>query len=269
MRHILTIALFSITSKVMSQELFVYTEPASNMPAKSFGLRLNNSIMREKETGDINYHLMPELMLGLSKKFMIHADAFISNRNGSASAEGGSIYTKYRFLSNDDVHAHFRLAVYGRYSFNNSEIHQTEINLMGHNSGYEAGLIATQLLHKVAISSGLSLIKATDNGNNHKYLYGTLDSRAINHTLSIGKLMLPKAYTGYNQTNVNLMLEILSQLNLGSGKYYTDMAPSIQFIIGSVARIDLGYRQQLGTTLERTAPNGFLVRLEYNLFNAF
>jgi len=43
----------------------------------------------------------------------------------------------------------------------------------------------------------------------------------------------------------------------------------VQFIFNSVARLDLGYRQQLSSSLYRTAPNGLFIRLEYNLFNAF
>ena len=81
--------------------------------------------------------------------------------------------------------------------------------------------------------------------------------------------MLPKDYTDYKQTNLNLMLEFLNQFNLGSGKYYMDIAPSMQLIFNSVARVDIGYRQQLNSSLYRTAPNGLFVRLEYNLFNAY
>jgi hypothetical protein len=97
----------------------------------------------------------------------------------------------------------------------------------------------------------------TDNGNNNKFVYGLDNSKAINYTFSIGKLMLPKEYRGYGQTNLNMMLEFLSQVNIGSGKYYMDMAPSVQMIFNSEARVDIGYRKQLSTTLLRTAPNGF------------
>lgn len=239
------------------------------MAAKSVGLRLNNYSMRETYTSNTNYHLIPEVMVGVSRKVMVHGDAFLSNRNKSLATEGGSVYGKYRFYSTDDVQTHFRMAAYGRYSFNNSDIHQEEINLYGHNSGFEAGVIATQLLHKVALSSGLSFLKATDNGNCNKYPYGNANTRALNYTLSVGKLMLPKEYKDYKQTNVNLMLEFLNQYNLGSGKYYTDVAPSVQFIFNSVARIDVGYRKELSTTLRRTAPNGLFIRLEYNFFNVY
>ncbi|MFT7164361.1 MAG: hypothetical protein ACI9CZ_000934, partial [Flavobacterium sp.] len=42
---------------------------------------------------------------------------------------------------------------------------------------------------------------------------------------------------------------------------------SIQFIVNSQARIDLAYKQELYTTMYRTAPNGFLLRLQYTFFN--
>lgn len=269
MKTRLIIAMLLISLSGMAQELFVYTEPASNMATGSFGLRLNNYFMPESYTNKTDYQLIPEIMVGVSRRLMIHGDVFLSNRNKPLSTEGGSIYAKYRFISNDEVQKHFRMAAFGRYSFNNSNIDQEEINLYGHNTGFEAGIVATQLLHKVALSSGLSFLKALDNGSSNKFLYGNLNSKAINYTLSVGKLMLPKEYTDYKQTNLNLMLEFLNQLNLGSGKYYMDVAPSVQLIFNSVARLDLGYRQQLSSSFYRTTPNGLFIRLEYNLFNAF
>lgn len=141
--------------------------------------------------------------------------------------------------------------------------------MYGHNTGYEAGLVATQLMRKVALSSSVSVVKAKDNGNNNKFIYGSKDSKAVNYTFSIGKLMLPKEYKDYRQTNINLMLEFLNQVNIGSGKYYMDVAPSVQVILNSQSRVDIGYRKELISTLLRTAANGFFIRLEHNLFNAF
>ncbi len=119
------------------------------------------------------------------------------------------------------------------------------------------------------MSSSISYLNATDNGNNNKFVYGSDKSKAINYSFSIGKLMLPRQYKDYRQTNLNLMAEFLTQLNTGSGKYYVDIAPSVQFIFNSQGRLDMGYRKELSSTLLRTAPNGFFVRLEYTLFNAF
>jgi hypothetical protein len=251
---------------VKAQELFVFTEPASNMAKGNLGIRLMNSIMKQTDGNGYNTHFMPEVMYGFSNKLMAHSSVFLSNRNNTLVTEGFSLYAKYKFLNNDEVKRHFRMTTFARYSFNNSDIHQEEINLIGHNSGYELGVIATQLLHKVAISGGLSFIEAINNGN--KYQFPTAQSaNALYYTLSFGKLMLPKKYTSYNQTNVNLMCEFLGQSLLPNGKIYVDVAPSIQFIFLSKMRLDLAYRQQLYTNMQRTTQSGFVVRLEYNFFN--
>jgi hypothetical protein len=268
MRKLILLGMFFLSLSCHAQELFSMTEPASNMASGSVGFRVDNSIMDETNSSKINYHLIPEIRIGVSKKLMINANAFFSNRSKQFKGEGGSIYAKYRFFSNDAVQRHFRMAVFGTISFNNSDIHQEEINMYGHNTGFEAGMVATQLLHKVALSSSISLVKAMDNGNNNKYVYGTKNNKAINYSLSIGKLMLPKEYSNYHQTNINLMVETLSQVNTGSGKYYLDIAPAVQLIFNSESRIDIGYRKQVSSSLLRTAPNGFFIRLEHNLFNA-
>ncbi|MDB5276603.1 MAG: hypothetical protein JWR61_1558 [Ferruginibacter sp.] len=269
MTKLLLLGMLFLSLSCHAQELFSMTEPASNMAAGSIGFRIDNSIMDETNSSKINYHLIPEIRIGVLKKLMINANAFFSNRTKQLKREGGSIYAKYRFLSNDAVQKHFRVAAFGTMSFNNSDIHQQEINMYGHNTGFEAGMVVTQLLHKVALSSSISLAKAVDNGNNNKYVYGTKNNKAINYSLSIGKLMLPKEYSNYHQTNINLMVETLSQVNTGSGKYYLDIAPSIQLIFNSESRIDIGYRKQVSSSLLRTAPNGFFIRLEHNFFNAF
>lgn len=264
---IFVIAIF-VSFNTSAQELFVFTEPASNMPAKSLGIRDMNAFMFEK-SGELNYHNMPELMWGINKKWMLHAQGFISNRQeGGLKVEGGSLYAKYRFYSKDAINNHFRMALYGRYSLNNADIHQQEIETMGHNTGFETGLIATQLLHKIAISSSVSYEKALDNKPDYKFPT-TESNSAMNYTLSVGKLMLPKVYTDFKQTNVNLMLEFLGQRLNDNGKSYLDIAPSIQFIIRSQARVDVGYRKELYSDMIRTAPDGFILKFEYTFFNAF
>lgn len=266
-RLILLLFVFSLQS-VKAQELFVYTEPASNMAAKSFGFRANNYLMFDGKTKKASYHLLPEVMWGASKRVMIHAEAFLSNRGSRFVAEGGQVYFKYRFYSVDEVHSHFRMAFYGRYSFNNSDVHQRAIDLNGHNSGYESGLVVTKLKNKVAVSASISYLHATDNGK-EKFIYGIKDRNAVGYTLSIGKLMLPKEYTSYKQTNVNLMFELLGQVNMNTRYSFLDIAPSVQFIFFSRMRLDAAYRIPLVKDLDRTAPVGFLLRIEYNIFNAY
>lgn len=268
MKKILCLLLILAVSKLQSQELFVSTEPASNMPAKSIGLRLSDYSMKEKyATGNSN-RLVPEIMWGVNKHLMLHAEGFISNRNNNnLSAEGIGFYGKYRFLSNDKVHSHFRMAAFGRYSFNNSSIQQEEIATNGFNTGYQLGLIATQLLHKTALSSTISYEQAFDNGSTNKFPV-TQSATAINYTFSAGHLFFPKQYTNYKQVNFNMMVELLGQTLTDNGKSFLDIAPAAQFIFNSQLRIDVGYRAELYSSMYRTAPNGFLFRVEYLLFNA-
>lgn len=261
------LSLLFCTKVVSAQELFTYTEPASNMPAKSLGLRITSTFMDEVASNKTNIHILPELMYGFNKNLMMHVSAFVSNRNNVFTTEGGALYARYRFYSKDDLHRHFRMAVFGKYAFNNSDIHQDEINISGHNTGLETGIIATQLLHKTALSSTVSFEKAFDNSINK--FPSSQPSEAINYSLSCGKLMLPKEYTSFKQTNMNAMIELIGQVLPQNGKSYFDIAPAIQFIFNSQARIDAGYRFQLVNSMERTAPQGFLFRFEYLLFNPF
>jgi hypothetical protein len=222
--------------------------------------------MKETLKSGYNYHLMPEIMFGINKNLMLHTTAFVSNRSNNLVTEGGSLYAKYRFLSLDDLHSHFRMAFFGRYSLNNSDIHQEEIETMGHNSGYELGFVATKLVNKIALNTTISFEKAMDNKPNYDFPNGQ-SNNATNYIFSFGKLVFPKKYTSLKQTNLNLMVEFLGQTLNESGKSFLDIAPSLQFIIRSQARIDLAYKQQLYSGMLRTAPNGIYVKMEYILFN--
>lgn len=265
-QYFLWVALLA-ASHAFAQELFVYTDPASNMPAKTIGIRATQSFFKDVNKGTTNYHILPEVMFGINKNLMIHAEAFVSNRNKALTYEGVGLYAKYRFYSKDDVHTHFRMAAFGRLSTNNSDIHQDEIDINAHNSGYQLGFIVTQLLHKVALSSSVSYVQALNNGSTNKFPSNQAD-QAINYTISFGKLLLPKEYTNYNQTNLNVMVELLGQKLVGNSKGYLDVAPSLQLIIHSQTRVDIGYRHQIYSDAIRTAPNGLLLRLEHLLFNA-
>ncbi len=266
MKQILVLILIAYSSVVTAQELFVVTEPASNMPTGSIGVRLGQSLMKEKFKSGYNYHMMPEIMWGANKKLMLHAAVFISNRNKNLATEGGSLYAKYRFLSKDDIHQHFRMAAYGRVSVNKSDIHQEEINTMGHNSGFETGIVATQLLNKVAISASSSFEKAMNNSPTYKFPT-TQSNSATNYTLSFGRLMYPNKYKSFKQTNINLMAEFMGQTLNQNGKSFLDVVPSIQFIINSQARMDVAYVREIYSNMLRTAPNALYLKLEYSFFN--
>ena len=257
-----------VSSQGNAQELFVYSEPASNMPAHSIGIRASNWFMGGQNDKSPDYHFIPELMWGAGKNLMLHAEGFFGNSHQRLEAEGIGFYGKYRLYTHDEVYKHFRLAVFGRVTTNNSPVVREEIELNGFNSGYQLGLIATQLLHKQAFSTSLYFTQALNNGNGNKYPSVQPD-QAINASLSAGRLLFPKNYTGYDQTNVNIMAELLGQHLVGSGKSYLDIAPSVQFIFNSQLRVDVGYRKELYSNMSRVTANGLMVRIEYLLFNTF
>ncbi|MBS1616127.1 MAG: hypothetical protein JST06_08440 [Bacteroidetes bacterium] len=249
---------------VQAQELFVFTEPASNMPAHTIGLRASNWLMQARKGGSV-YSFYPELMWGKSKHLMLHVEGFFSNQQGSFRAEGAGLYAKYRFYVRDTIYRHFRAAAFARLSAIQAPVMQEEIALAGHNSGYSLGLVGTQLLHRLALSSSFWWEHATDNlGQNE--LPAQQPGDALNLSLSGGLLILPKRYTGYQNLNLNLMAEVLSQQLIGSDKHFVDLAPSLQFIFNSQTRVDIGYRFELSGNMSRWAPNGALLRVEHLLF---
>ena len=189
------------------------------------------------------------------------------NKNGNFHGDGFGFYGKYRLYTADQVNRHFRVATFGRVSYNTSYIDQEEIDLARNNSGYAIGVIATQLLHKQAISSSFSFARATNNNDNK--IPPMQADKAINFSVSTGRLILPKTYTSYKQTNVNLIVEILGQHLIGSNKAYIDLAPSVQFIFNSQTRVDIGYKYELYSNMRRATPNAVMIRVEHLLFNVF
>ncbi|KIX19992.1 hypothetical protein SY27_15855 [Flavobacterium sp. 316] len=266
MKKILIIFVITFFQNSKAQELFVVTDPASNVPTNSLSIRLANTFFERTIDNKYNYSFNPEVTYGLNKNLMFRGTIFNSNRNGNFEFSGANIYSKYRFFSSDDLNSHFRMAAYGRLGFNNSPIHQEQIEIMGQNGGFEAGIVATKLIHKIAISSSVSFEKVFNNGSENPFP-DNLGNNATNYTLSFGKLMYPKKYTNYKQTNINLMLEFVGQTINENGKSYLDVIPAIQFIINSQARIDLAYKRELINSMQRTAPNGFYLNFEYTFFN--
>jgi hypothetical protein len=240
-----------------AQELFVFTEPASNMATRSIGLRLDNTIYN-----DGAYRLSPEIMWGASRRWMIHVAGYASDMDRRFGPEGGSFYAKYRVYAHDEVHEHFRVALFGKVSGeSHRSVYKDEIDLNGSNSGYQAGIVATQLLHKLALSGSAAYTQRWDGGPTSR--------AALNYTASAGLLLLPRHYTGYGQTNVNLMCEFLGATALDKPAAYLDVGPAVQFIFHSIARLDVGYRTQIAGGMQRWATGGLFIRLEYNILNAY
>lgn len=276
-----------------AQELFVSTEPASNMATGSIGFRLNSKLFKMQHDGQYDgYRIEPEIMFGVNKNIMVHIAAYGSNMfQKSFRMEGGSLYGKYRFYSNDDVHEHFRMAAYGKASLiKNPEylvitahhlfpdgnggyiqheeilhVRSNDIDIDGNNSGIAGGVVATQLKNKLAFSASLGYLRRWNNIQYKTEIFQPL--QAINYTASAGLLLFPKEYTSYKQTNMNLYLEILGQSYTDKKQYYIDAAPAIQFIFNSIARLDIGYRTKLSGNVERLSKSSFMIRLEYNLLN--
>lgn len=61
MRKFLIAFSFFLIQGISAQELFVVTDPASNVPAGSLGIRLGQSIFKEQMKSGYSYHLMPEV----------------------------------------------------------------------------------------------------------------------------------------------------------------------------------------------------------------
>lgn len=277
------------------QELYVSTEPASNMATGSIGLRLNSKLFKMNHDGKFDsYRIEPEIMVGVSKKLMVHVAGYGSNMfQRHFKFEGASLYGKYRFFSQDDVHEHFRMAAYGKVSLiknpqvfittephllpdgnggfiqHEQEIHlqSNDIDIDGNNSGIATGVVATKLINKMAYSASAGYSYRLNNINNKTEIFQPL--HAITYTTSAGFLLLPKEYTSYKQTNMNFYLEMLGQSFLDKRLYYIDVAPAMQFIFNSIARLDLSYRTQLSGNINRLSNNSFMVRMEYNLLNVF
>ena len=246
----------------LAQELYVFAEPASNMPAKSIALRIANE---GTFSPDFSSRTIGDVMLGFNKNIMVHLQGFASDLGGSYQLEGGSLYAKYRFLSIDDAQSHFRAAAFGRISTSNRKSFTEDINLEGDNAGWQGGLVFTQLLHKLAISATMGYSKVFESQSNR--LAGT--DQMINYSLSSGYLLFPLVYKNYNQPNFNLYFEALGHTNPANGNSYVDLAPALQLVLNSKTRIDLGYRFQVaGNMSNRYSKNMYLVRAEFNFFSA-
>ena len=68
-----------IATCLRSQELYVFSEPASNLPAKSLSAKMTMRLADNQFSGKLNQRYMPELMAGISKSLMFRASASFSD----------------------------------------------------------------------------------------------------------------------------------------------------------------------------------------------
>lgn len=254
-----------------AQELYVYTEPASNMPAHSLSLKLSGYYNIDRlHTDRITQRYVPELMWGVSRKLMLHAGtSFADMHTRNFGWEAAYLYAKYRFLSLDDVHRHFRMAVFGKLAHSKNPFHYDEVSLLD-KSGVAGGIIATGLLNKTAVSVSVSNTQILGKARTSKVLYiPERNYQAMNYSVSAGYLLWPRQYTDFKQTNINLYAELLAQQTLDRRTHYVDLAPAVQFIFNSISKLNIGYRFELSGTMERMAKQSLLVSYEYTFLNAF
>jgi hypothetical protein len=267
---ILLFGLIITLSNVYAQELYVFSNPASNIPARSLVFKAMGKSMVSYHNLEREYRLAPELQAGILKNLMVSgaislSDMFFQNEQ---EFESFRFYAKYRFLSKDDIHSHFRMALHASYVWSKNPLVYQELNTEGDNTGLQTGLIATSLINKLAISGGVSYMQLQS--AKRKINFGLpFSENALSYNLSLGYLLFPFQYKDYQQINVNLYAEFLGQKNTDLDAGFLDVAPAIQFIIASKMRINAGARFQLAGNAHRMANEAIYVSLEYYLLNVF
>jgi hypothetical protein len=254
-------------SCLSAQELYVFSEPASNMPSHSVSAKLSGKFVKGMNAGQFRQRYSPEVMLGLNKSWMLHGAATFSDMyTSNLRWESARVYAKYRFLSLDEVHRHFRMAAFAELAHSVNDVHFDELSLEGDQSGMQGGVILTQLWNKLAVSSTLSYINVTS--KEAKSFSGDYPNQAFNYSLSAGYLVLPVSYTSFKQTNLNIYAELLGQRALDMRRYSVDLAPAVQLIFNSNAKLNAGYRFQLNGNMNRMGERGWLVSFERTFLNA-
>lgn len=265
--HIVVYFILFATS-LTAQELYVFSNPASNSPAKSVAFKLSSKVLREIHDGEIGSRQSADIAFGLHKNLQVNTAVSFSNMYFTNMRwESARLYAKYRFLSVDNVHRHFRVAAFAKASYTRNPLVYQELDLEGDNSGVQAGVVATQLLHKFAASAGVSFVRQL--GQADKISLGPpFSSQAIQYNVSAGYLLFPHSYESYQQTNLNLYCELLGQRNTDMSRYFIDLAPALQLIVKSTTRINAGTRFQLAGNAHRMARSSFYVSLEHYLLQA-
>jgi hypothetical protein len=256
--------------------LYVYSEPASNVPAKSLSFKYAGKWMGESTLGHkhTTSRQMAESSIGLGKFLMLRPALSFGNMyneypDQKLRFESASIYAKLRLLSVDDIYRHFRAAVFVKGVFSKNDLQYAEITADGDQTAIQGGLILTQLLHKLAISGTGSLVEVLhpdrwkDFGGQTFYGY-----QAFNYSLSAGYLLFPRKYKSYEQTNFNVYVELIGSKGLDRDYAFTDLAPAIQLILNSNAKINAGYRFQISGGAYRMGTSSFSISYERSFLNA-
>lgn len=232
------------------------------MPAKSLTVKLGGRYPDSKYNRFFKQRYIPEVMVGISKKLMAHLSSTLSDYySPSLRYESTKLYGQWRFFTNDGVHRHFRMAAFAEGAYTRSPFLYEELNLDGDHSGLQGGIIATQLIRKLALSATASVTKVLTKEGAHAG-QGGHSTRSVNYSLSAGYLLFPRNYTSYNQTNLNLYVELLGMRGWQQPHTMLDLAPALQLILNSQYKINAGYRFQLTGNMLRVGEKTLYLGLE-------
>ena len=282
MRIFLVLFLSFISSLSSAQELYINAEPASLIPKGTKVVRLNHHTIFLNGTnimGGIGNAIImsPSISYGLSKKIMVSGSFQFSNKPYEQDMmpnfgfSGFKLSSKQRILTTDKQKYHTRLSSFIKYSYHDNKFMKDNLDIEIQDTGFEFGIIGTQLINKLAISvtSAVTRISNID----EKYTSGStvkwqsINLNTIQNSISAGYLLFPRKYKSYKQTNFNLYLEYLTNTILTKGfpdrydKFTSTLAPGIQFIIMSRSRLDFSYKIRSGAM-----PDEFVVKLTYIIY---
>ena len=282
MRIFFILFLLIHTYILSAQELYINSEPASLIPKGTKVVRLTNSnifLDGSNIMGSIGnaFIVTPSLSYGISKKIMLSGSIQFANKpyeqdmTPNFGLNGFKIYSKQRILSTDKQKYHTRLSSFIKYSYHEDKFMKDNIDIDLQDTGFELGLIGTQLINKLAISITTAITRISNidekftQGSTVKWQKTNLNT--FKNSISAGYLLFPRKYNSYKQTNFNLYVEYLTNTILNEDfpvrydKFRSTFAPGIQFIIMSRSRLDFSYKIRKGDM-----PEEFLVKLTYIIY---
>ncbi len=282
MRIFFILFLLIHTYIISAQELYINSEPASLIPKGTKVVRLTNSnifLDGSNIMGSISnaFIVTPSLSYGLSKKIMVSGSFQFANKPYEQDMmpnfgfNGFKLYSKQRILTSDKDKYHTRLSSFIKYSYHENKFMKDILDLELQDTGFELGLIGTQLIKKLAISitSGFTRISNID----EKFTQGTTvkwqktNVNTFKNSISAGYLLFPRKYKSYRQTNFNIYLEYITNTIITKdfpsryNKFSSTLAPGIQFILLSRSRLDFSYKLRNGEM-----PEEFLIKLTYIIY---
>ena len=282
MRIFFILFLLIHTYILSAQELYINSEPASLIPKGTKVVRLTNSnifLDGSNIMGSIGnaFIVTPSLSYGISKKIMLSGSIQFANKpyeqdmTPNFGLNGFKIYSKQRILSTDKQKYHTRLSSFIKYSYHEDKFMKDNIDIDLQDTGFELGLIGTQLINKLAISITTAITRISNidekltQGSTVKWQ--TTNLNTFKNSISAGYLLFPRKYNSYKQTNFNLYVEYLTNTIINENfpvrydKFTSTFAPGIQFIIMSRSRLDFSYKIRKGDM-----PEEFLVKLTYIIY---